>query len=261
MWLISAPSSHTQLLKLCFNMWLPFNCLHRLKVLVLMLFAAAVLIFLRSKQWFCLSMSKYSQKVISWKKQTCYWDALKEKSDGLVSKTLKSSFCTWPCCGHVEQQWSSQLAVLSKTMQKYFPSQLFACMSFQNKCSFCSGSLVPCVRMVLTSMCGCSLVRAFGKNCNAHNNDKGSLSLYRKCALLRKRRLQNVRLQQSMQLMEDDWKTRRVRGGKRRGGVTVGTVGGPQSAFVYLSVLEENKCVLWLVALFVCLFVFLGQYS
>lgn len=109
-------------------------------------------------------------------------------------------------------------------------------MSFQNTCSFCSGSLLLCVCIVLTSTCGCSLVRAFGKYCNAHNNNKGSVSLYRKCALLfvlktcvsapqksislkshlstglRKTRLQNIGCSRVCSWWKDDWKPRRVRG-------------------------------------------------
>lgn len=47
------------------------HCLCRVKILVLTLFPAGVLIFLRSKQGFCHGVSKYPWKLIRWEKGTC----------------------------------------------------------------------------------------------------------------------------------------------------------------------------------------------
>lgn len=91
-----------QPVKLHFHAWLPLE---------LMLLPAGVFIFLRSKQCFCHGVSQYPPRVISWKKRPCYWGALEGEPDVHFSKTLKSNFCFWLCCGHGKQPWSGKLAV------------------------------------------------------------------------------------------------------------------------------------------------------
>lgn len=98
----SSPLLPHQPVKLHFHAWL---------TLELMLLPAGVFIFPRSKQCFCHGVSQYPPRVISWKKRPCYWGALEGEPDVHFSKTLKSNFCFWLCCGHGKQPWSGKLAV------------------------------------------------------------------------------------------------------------------------------------------------------